>query len=67
MELTDREIEITKLISFGKSDKEIAYHLGISQHTVKAHKLNIYNKLGINKNTQLVHYAVTQGILSLDN
>lgn len=67
MELTDREIEITKLLSFGKTDKQIANQLGISQHTVKTHKVNIYSKLGINKNTQLVHYAMTQGIVSLTN
>jgi DNA-binding NarL/FixJ family response regulator len=57
-------MEIAKLISFGKSDKEIASQLGISRHTVKTHKVNIYSKLGINKNTQLVVYALEQGIVS---
>ena len=49
------------------SGKEIASQLGISRHTVKTHKVNIYAKLGISKNTELVVYALEQGIVSLES
>lgn len=52
--LSSREIEIITLIKDGFSSKEIAIKLGISFHTIEAHRKNIYNKLNINKVTELL-------------
>ncbi len=53
-DLTERELEIVELIVEGKSKKEIAHHLHLSEHTVKTHSRNIYKKLGIRKVSELV-------------
>lgn len=52
--LSPRELEIIILIKDGLSSKDIANLLGISFHTVEAHRKNIYNKLQINKVTELL-------------
>lgn len=55
--LSEREIEIVKLYAEGYSTKEIALQLDISVKTVESHKDNIFNKLNVNKITQVVTYA----------
>ena len=55
--LTDREIEILKLIAEGLTNKEIAERLDISNNTVKTHIKNIYGKLQVNRRTQAVETA----------
>lgn len=52
--LSARELEVIVLIKDGMSSKDMANRLGISFHTVEAHRKNIYNKLGINKVTELL-------------
>jgi len=42
--LTDREVEIVKYVSDGWTNKEIAQHLGISEHTVKEHVRHLLKK-----------------------
>lgn len=49
-----RELEVINLIRNGLSTKEIASSLGLSFHTVETHRKNIYNKLGIQKVTELI-------------
>ena len=52
--LSSREVEVISLIKDGLSSKDMANQLGISFHTVEAHRKNIYNKLQINKVTELL-------------
>ena len=62
VKLTSRELEIAKLTSQGLLSKEIADKLCISQRTVETHKNNLYRKLGINNNTELVSYMHKAGL-----
>jgi DNA-binding NarL/FixJ family response regulator len=59
--LTKREKEIAELIAKGKSTKEVSQELFISPLTVDTHRKNIFSKLGINKVTALVKYALKEG------
>ncbi|HZG58290.1 PAS domain S-box protein [Paenibacillus sp.] len=52
--ITKREKEVIRLIQQGMSNKEIASHLEISEHTVKNHISNIFTKLGINDRNQIL-------------
>ncbi len=60
--LTEREIEVTRLIVQGKNNKQIAQELYISESTVKNHISNIMDKLSIKSRTKLVTMAVREGI-----
>jgi DNA-binding NarL/FixJ family response regulator len=55
--LTKREIEIAKLISHGRSNKEIARELRLSLHTVKSHVRRIMEKLAFHSRVQIAAYA----------
>jgi NarL family two-component system response regulator LiaR len=57
-ELTEREIEVLRLVAKGSSNREIAQELCISENTVKTHVSNILGKLGLEQRTQLVLYAI---------
>ncbi len=59
--LSSREMEILGLIIRGMSNKEIAYHLGISHQTVKNHITTILGKLGVADRTQAAVYALRRG------
>jgi DNA-binding NarL/FixJ family response regulator len=61
--LTARETEVLKLIAEGKSSKEIAAVLYLSVRTVDNHRTSIMKKLSINKNTDLVRYALSMGYI----
>ena len=61
--LTQRELEIVKLIAEDKTTKDIAQILFISQKTVKAHRSNIFLKLNISSVTELVKYAVQNKLI----
>ncbi len=65
--LSARELEILHLVAQGKSNKEIARHLHISQATVKTHLLHIYEKLGVSDRTAAVAEGVRRGILRLES
>lgn len=52
--LSDREIEVLKLLERGLSNQQIAEELFISTNTVKAHLKNIYGKLGVNNRVQAI-------------
>jgi DNA-binding NarL/FixJ family response regulator len=62
-ELTEREHEVLKLIVSGKSNKEIAQILGVSNHTAKAHVGNIIQKLAVDDRTQVAVKALKDGLL----
>lgn len=53
-QLTDRERQIMELLVLGKSNKTIAYELGISQKTVDFHRTNILGKMKVNSVVELV-------------
>jgi DNA-binding NarL/FixJ family response regulator len=65
--LSDREIDVLKLLVTGFSNKEIADKLVISTHTVITHRKNITQKTGIKSVSGLTIYAVVKGIISLNN
>lgn len=60
--LSKREMEIIKLLKDGFSSVQIGEKLFVGYETIKSHKRNIYLKLGINKLTELVQFAVANGI-----
>ena len=62
-DLTDREEEVLRLISFGYSNKEIGSRLDVSVKTVEAHKANAMRKLGISSRIDIVRYAILQNWL----
>jgi DNA-binding NarL/FixJ family response regulator len=63
-ELTPRQREILQMLDEGRSMKEIAYVLQITHRTVRFHKARIMEELGITTNSELVKYAMKQGIIS---
>jgi DNA-binding NarL/FixJ family response regulator len=65
--LTDREVQVLKLIAYGLTNKEISCHLLISVATVENHIHHIYEKLGISNRAQAVWYAFQLRIIALQN
>jgi DNA-binding NarL/FixJ family response regulator len=61
--LTAREIDIVKLLSQGKSNKQIATELYISVRTVESHRRSVHRKLGFNSLAELVRYAIRHHML----
>jgi two-component system, NarL family, response regulator LiaR len=65
-ELSDRELEVLKLIADGLSNAEIAGRLFVSEKTVKSHVSNILGKLHVADRTQAAVYAWRQGVVRRD-
>jgi DNA-binding NarL/FixJ family response regulator len=63
VELTEREVDIIKLIAKGYTNKEVADKLNISSHTVNTHRKNMMAKLNINNVAGLVVYAFKEDLL----
>ena len=63
--LSDRELEVLRLISKGSPNKEIAATLSISESTAKTHVANIFQKLDVKDRTEAVTKAVQRGIIRL--
>lgn len=64
--LTDREVEVLQLIARGRSNREIADELVISEATVRTHVSNILGKLQLASRTQAALYALREGLASLE-
>jgi DNA-binding NarL/FixJ family response regulator len=62
-EVSDRELEVLRLIAWGHSNKEIASRLDLSVKTIEVHKANAMKKLGMTSRIDIVRYAVLQGWL----
>jgi len=65
--LTERELEVLKLVARGLSNQEIAEQLIISERTVSTHVSNILDKLHLANRTQVALYALKEGLTSLDD
>jgi NarL family two-component system response regulator LiaR len=62
--LTDREIDVLRLIGRGQSNKQIAQQLNLREETVKTHVSKVLHKLGMNSRTQAALYAMRSGLLA---
>jgi DNA-binding NarL/FixJ family response regulator len=65
IKLSRREVEVLQLIVDGKSNKEIAAQLHLSENTVGAHRTNIMRELGVRKTAELVAYAIRHRLVSI--
>lgn len=62
--LTDRELDVLQGVALGQRNKEIAFKLGISERTVKAHLTSIYNKFGVDSRAAAVAIAIQNGFIN---
>jgi DNA-binding NarL/FixJ family response regulator len=63
--LTDREKQVLKLVAEGNSNKEVAQILDISVKTAMSHRERVMQKLDIHNRTELVKFALKQGVIKL--
>ena len=63
--LSEREVEVLKLIAKGSANKFIAVSLSIGESTVKTHIQSIFQKLGVGDRTEAVTQAIKKGIIHL--
>src|SRR3954452_18612936 len=64
-QLTDRELEVLRLIVAGRSNKEIAGDLSITEGTVKTHVNHVLDKLGVHDRTQAATTALKRGLVRM--
>jgi len=64
--LTERELEVLRLVGQGASNRDIAASLFISEKTAKNHLTHIFEKLGVSDRTQAALYAVRAGLVPLE-
>ena len=65
--LTEREMEVLKMVTKGLSNKDIADGLCLSVRTVQGHLANIFNKLRVSSRTEAVVHALKEGWVTLDD
>ena len=65
-QLSERETEVLALVAQGRSNREIATELFLSEGTVKIHVSHIMTKLDIDRRTELVRFAIASGLTPLD-
>ena len=61
--LSERELEVLRLIALGYTNSEIAKQLHISARTVETHRANLQSKLGLTGRPELVRYALERGLI----
>jgi NarL family two-component system response regulator LiaR len=66
-QLTEREVEVLRMVAQGKSNRQIADELVLSLGTVRTHLSNILGKLHLASRTQATLYALREGLASLDD
>ena len=62
-QLTEREVEILRLLAEGLSNKSISERLSLSENTIKYHLKNILQKLNVQNRTEAVMYAVRNNLI----
>jgi DNA-binding NarL/FixJ family response regulator len=65
-DLSERELEVLRLLAAGASNKAVAQRLILSENTVKAHVSHIFTKLGVQSRTEAVTVALQRGLVSLE-
>lgn len=65
-QLTEREVEVLRLIGRGLTNREAANVLNIAESTVKNHLNNLMSKLDVSDRTEAVSYAIARGIITID-
>jgi DNA-binding NarL/FixJ family response regulator len=63
--LSPRELEILQMLAAGLANKEIAWKLGISEHTAKFHVASIFNKLNAGSRAQAVAIGIRRGLIAI--
>ena len=66
VQLTPRELAALRSLADGRSNKEIAAALGISERTVKTHLAHLFEKLGVTSRTEAVRVATRRGLVRFD-
>jgi HD-GYP domain-containing protein (c-di-GMP phosphodiesterase class II) len=61
--LSDREVEVVRLVAVGRTNREIGDLLGMSPRTAQKHVMNVYDKLGLESRAGLALYAIEHGLL----
>jgi NarL family two-component system response regulator LiaR len=64
--LTEREVDVLRLVAHGHSNQQIADQLSICEGTVRVHVSNILSKLHVASRTQAALYALREGLATLD-
>jgi two-component system response regulator NreC len=62
-DLSDRELEVLRLIALGHTNSEIAEQLHLSVRTVESHRAHIQQKLRLTTRSELVRYALERGLV----
>jgi two-component system response regulator NreC len=62
-DLTDRELEVLRLIALGHTNGEIGTQLFLSVRTVETHRAHIQQKVGVTTRAELVRYALDHGLM----
>lgn len=62
--LSERELDVLRLVRDGRSNKQIAVALGIGESTVKTHLLRMFEKLGVSDRTRAVTLAMERGLIT---
>ncbi len=65
--LTDREKQVLRLVALGHSNKEIAQLLGTSVKTAMSHREHVMQKLNLHNRTDLVRFAIRQGVIRIES
>jgi DNA-binding NarL/FixJ family response regulator len=66
VQLTPRELSTLRLMADGRSNKDIANELGISERTVKTHLGHLFDKLGVTSRTEAAKVAARRGLVRLE-
>jgi two-component system, NarL family, response regulator NreC len=64
-DLSERELEVLRLIALGHTNNEIAEHLYLSVRTVESHRAHIQQKLAMTTRSELVRYAIDRGLIDV--
>jgi DNA-binding CsgD family transcriptional regulator len=61
--LTDREVEVLRLLATGASRRTMAIRLAVSEHTIRHHLEHIYDKIDVHTRVEATLFAIEQGLL----